>query len=341
MRLTKELILNHLTQEEIMSKYFPEVVQINRKYRNPFRQDSRPDCYFTWSNNNNFVFIDLANPEMGGSCFDICMHANNCSYYEALKTINQDFGLGLGIRHYKTKVLVPKEREVKPIVKVKAPERVFRAYSRAFDKRDLKYWSKFHIKLKTLKKFNVFPVKQYMLKSPFMNNYINKYKDDGELESVCYCYKIKSSSPLKLKLYQPYKTDKTKWDTNCNKEQLQGYEQLPKEGEELIITSSLKDAMVLYELGYTVVAPLSETTFMNEELITNLKNRFKSIKILFDNDNAGIKYAKHFSELHNIEYRLYKDIPQDLLDIGTKDVAEFAEYMDFDSLKNFINNILK
>jgi DNA primase len=52
----------------------------------------------------------------------------------------------------------------------------------------------------------------------------------------------------------------------------------------LIITKSLKDVMVLNELGYEAVSPMAENVIISEELINSYKEKYKSIVIFYDND---------------------------------------------------------
>jgi DNA primase len=49
------------------------------------------------------------------------------------------------------------------------------------------------------------------------------------------------------------------------------------------------------------MAPQSETCPISSDIITDIKQRFKRIVILYDNDEAGIKSAKTLSEQYNLE----------------------------------------
>jgi hypothetical protein len=102
---------------------------------------------------------------------------------------------------------------------------------------------------------------------------------------------------------------------------LQGYEQLPKTGKLLIITKSLKDVMVLYELGYNAVALQSENDNLNKQIFIELSNRFKKIVIFFDNDLPGLDASVKLCEKYNLpritidsSYRAFYDI---------KDISDF------------------
>ena len=98
-------------------------------------------------------------------------------------------------------------------------------------------------------------------------------------KSVSYAFKFKN----RYKIYSPYE-EKNKWLSNTNKKDVQGYNQLPNKGERLIITSSLKDVMCLYSAGYNSIAMQSEMQIPDEKLISELKQRFNTIEILYDND---------------------------------------------------------
>jgi hypothetical protein len=43
----------------------------------------------------------------------------------------------------------------------------------------------------------------------------------------------------------------------------------------LIITKSLKDVMVLNELGYEAISPMAENVIISEELINSYKEKYK------------------------------------------------------------------
>lgn len=105
---------------------------------------------------------------------------------------------------------------------------------------------------------------------------------------------------------------------NWPSKKIQGYDQLPKKGNLLVITKSLKDVMCLHSLGITACAPCSETQFLTDTMLSELKERFKYIITLFDNDSTGIsfmnKQKKKYPEL------LYTWIPRSL---GAKDISDY------------------
>lgn len=80
---------------------------------------------------------------------------------------------------------------------------------------------------------------------------------------------------------------------------LQGANQLPKNGGEyLVITKSLKDCLVLYELGIPAIAPNSEHMFMTDTQFNKLKTKFNNIICVYDNDLPGIQGLNKIHKAH-------------------------------------------
>lgn len=125
---------------------------------------------------------------------------------------------------------------------------------------------------------------------------------------------------------------------NVRKENIQGYTQLPAEGDLLIIAASMKDALCLIAVGFNAIAPQSESTSIPDAIIEELKGRFKQIVILFDNDEAGLASAKKYSALYDIEYKQLIPIPTVN---KLKDVADYKEHLkDNDKFKDVIQRSL-
>lgn len=154
---------------------------------------------------------------------------------------------------------------------------------------DKAYWKQFHITTDTLRKFNVFSIKYFLC-----NNIVRGiYKEDNPM----YAYKVDD----KFKIYRPLATKYTKWRTNLTNSNIQGYAQLPENGNLLVITKSLKDVMCLYEMGITAISPSSETTFIPDDILQQLKVRFKKIIILYDRDAAGVVNARQYSKQYGLD----------------------------------------
>ena len=155
---------------------------------------------------------------------------------------------------------------------------------------DKKYWKQFHISIDTLKKFNVFSIKYFLCNRVVRGT----YKEDSPM----YAYKVYD----RFKIYRPLASKYTKWRTNLTNRHVQGLAELPHEGGNLlIITKSLKDVMCLYEMGFNAIAASSETTFIPDDILKSLKNKWKHIIIIYDRDKTGIKTAREYSKKYKLD----------------------------------------
>jgi hypothetical protein len=179
------------------------------------------------------------------------------------------------------------------------------------------YWSQYNISKKTLSKYDVFPISHI-----FYNNrpFIAAEK--------AYCYIENKDDEISYKIYQPEESKIKKWINNNKFSVHQGYRQLPKSGDLLIITKSLKDVMSIHDTSLIPSIGLqSETILIKDSVMEEYKNRFKKVICLFDNDKAGIKASENFSKKFNIPYILIPDYEEQI-----KDFSDLIKY-------NITNNI--
>jgi DNA primase len=135
------------------------------------------------------------------------------------------------------------------------------------------------------------------------------------------------------KIYSPLADKDNKWLGNLNNTVLMGENQLPSEGDTLIITKSLKDVVALYMIGITACSPPAEGVLLSSTRIENLKSRFKKIVVLYDNDSVGDSSSLKMQENYDIE-RLF--MPE-----GTKDPSDFIELYGLEELKKYIYDKLQ
>jgi DNA primase len=149
---------------------------------------------------------------------------------------------------------------------------------------------------------------------------MEKTELDGSISSITvnkkYVYGYFRKDGSLYKIYMPKNTDK-KFIKVEN--YTQGMDQLiinPTKVDNLIITSSLKDLMAFVKLGIPgiqAVAPDSENSMINSEIVYKLKSIFNRIIVLFDNDGPGIEAAKKYKEKYNFDY-IVLDMEKDLSD---------------------------
>ena len=141
-----------------------------------------------------------------------------------------------------------------------------------------------------------------------------------------YAYKVYNH----FKIYRPLADKYTKWRNNLTENDIQGFKQLPKTGNILIITKSMKDVMCLYEMGISAISPSSESTFIPDKVLEQLKKRFKRIIILFDRDEAGVRYLRKMSLKTGLEGLLVHK------KFKAKDISDAIKTNDFETIKNWL-----
>jgi len=144
----------------------------------------------------------------------------------------------------------------------------------------------------------------------------------------------------KFKIYRPLSPNKkNKWRTNTRLNDIQGWYQLPYQGNLLIITKSLKDVMVLRKLGYYAIAPGSESASLPQDMVNQLKNRYENIVILFDYDDGGMNGASKLNRKHGFK-KIF--IPYEYKEIyNAKDVSDFYKEFGEKKTKRMLKQILQ
>ena len=263
--LSKEMVLTKIREIDIFSYYCTSFKELGIKFCSELREDSTPSVsIIEWR--GKLLYKDFGHPDHTFDCFKYIEHLFNCSFFEALKIIDNDFNLNLS--SHKDAVAF-----TKGVMGMRTNKKVFtkkvviiKKKSRNWMKKDADFWTKYLISKKTLRIFDVQPISHY---------WINDTRISCNLS---YAYKVGT----KYKIYSPY--EEVKWISNTTKKHIQGYNQCAKRGDLCIITSSLKDVMCLFEMGISAIALQSEMQMPSEETIKELKTRFKKVAVFYDND---------------------------------------------------------
>ena len=308
--ITLDWILSKVTEYDIYAKYIGEF-KVGMIYNSPFRKDKNPSFGIFYSKRTNqLLFKDHGTGECGNVIKFVQLYTGITNYSDILKDIVNRLNINNSTKLTTTQYKPPTET-------------VIGIVRQNFTETDKKYWSQFNIDINTLKKFNVFSIKYYLC------NGIVKgiYKDTNPM----YAYKVYNN----FKIYRPLGDKYTKWRNNLTEYDIQGYEQLPQKGDTLIITKSMKDVMCLYKMGIPAISPSSESTFIPDKCLEELKTRFKRILILFDRDVAGIKYLRKISKKTGLEPLLINK------KFNAKDVSDAIKLNGFETIKNWIKTELK
>ena len=289
--ITKEDILQHVTQEEVFGFYMGEDIKDLGVFHSPLREDNIPSfaLYFHKHNNNTLMFKDFATNDCGDFVV-LVMKMFDLNYSNALLKIAYDFKLG--------NFSVKADKQEITYTNIKQKKRVELGVKlRDWTIKDKKFWTSFGITKSTLQKFNVYPI-----------SYVFYNQTAVRTHEYAYVYVEQKDDVVSYKIYQPYESKTKKWINNANYSVHQGYRQLPESGELLIVTKSLKDVMSIHDcLGIPAIGLQSESVMIKPTVMDEYKERFSKVICLFDNDEAGIKLTQEFSKVFGIPYILVPD----------------------------------
>lgn len=308
--VTLDWILSKVTEYDIYSAYLGNF-KVGMIYNSPFRKDKNPSfgCYYS-RRTKQLMFKDHGTGDCGNVIKFVQLFTGLTNYSDILNDIVNKLKITNNTQLVSSKQYIPSQETVIGVVR------------QDFTKTDTDYWSQYNISKQTLKKFDVSSIKYYLC------NGIVKgiYKDTNPM----YAYKVYNH----FKIYKPLADKYTKWRNNLTENDIQGFKQLPKTGDILIITKSLKDVMCLYEMGIPAISPSSESTWISPKILNVLKNRFKRIVIIFDRDSAGFKNVR----------KIYKETNLDFLFVHkkfkSKDISDAIKNNSFESIKNWLKKEL-
>lgn len=275
-RITKEYLLSKESQETYLEYYLGLKVR-KGLYKSPLRKDNSPTCAFFRGASEDIVFKDFSG-HFCGDFVKIVQFKNACSYQTALNIVANDFGY----KYTRGLVKNSKPIQISTTNFVDKGSSEIRVEVQPFTKDELKWFGEIGITEKILKKFKVFSCK-----TVFLNNIIHTVSSD-KCPSFGY-YRGKNNNGVELwRIYYPNRKE-YRFISNWKATMIQGGQQLPEEGDVLVVTKSMKDVMCLYSLGITAIAPNSENLFLTQAQYDNLKKRFKYIVLFYDNDKAGLR----------------------------------------------------
>lgn len=321
--LTKQQILERISEREIYEYYLGEKVTTDKLVKCCFHKDSNASMGFHTKHNQELKYKCFSCGS-NGSVFDFVASLHNCSYHKALKIIQDTFKLSrngnvdskYSINNSNNNYNIRDERSLKTLI--------LPTY-RPFNIIDYNYWTRYHIPLSLLAKYKIKACSHvYIVTKSGEYKLFAKHRDDNPIYSYKIVGNINSSHyDDQFKIYRPYSDKKGKWVSNTDQFGIQGLEQLPKKGELLIITSSMKDVLVLNLMGYNAIALGGEGNTIPEKILDYLWACFDNIVVFYDNDKAGLKYGKNFSEQIGAG-NIY--IP---VEYETKDISDYVEKYTF------------
>ena len=339
-KLTKDYILERVSEEEIMEFYMDiPVIDENfygNSFRNPFRVDDFNTCnYYYDKKTGKLRFRDFSGRSSGSldrlfnaDIFDVVgfRHKLNPNtkegFFLILNIIAKDFKLHkykdndeeiLKINNFINKQKNKKERL-----------KVIKVAPRKWNKGDELYWfHKYGISSKTLKEHKVYPIQELFIedRNGFINRYyIYKYNDPA------YAYYGGQENGIHIwKIYFPMRSNnKSLSKVITNKSFIQGLDTfLPcRIG---VVTKSYKDVMVLKEFGIQAICLSSESTPLTTEEYWHTRRYCDFLVSLLDYDKAGIRMANYLKKQFGIKPLMLTRGKYGKPDYGVKDISDFRE----------------
>ena len=320
-------ILSKVTEADILS-YYLGVTTVPTIINSPLRKDNRPSFGLYSPNGKRIYFVDFATKDRGG-LFDLLGQMWNCSYKEVLTRIDGDiskFCSGANIHSY-TPCAVRSTNSYNKNTDLQCKIRDWRDY-------DVKYWASYGITLEWLKYAEVYPIShKIVIKDGHRYVFV--------ADKYAYAYVEHKDNKTFIKIYQPLNKKGYKWTSNIDRSVWSLWTKIPEYGDNLIISSSVKDCLnIMCNLKIPSICLQGEGYLPKPHIMEKLKSRYKNIIVFFDNDftspnNPGHNDAKRLSEEYNLKM---VEIPKKY---ESKDPSDLFKKYGKDRYLVIMNEILK
>lgn len=339
---TQESLLEYLTEVQIFEFYLGKKIP-NRRFNSPFREEKNPSFSIFYSEKSGRVlYMDFATKDVG-DCFVFAMRMSGLSSFrDVFCMIAKDFNLvqfewkqfGSNSHIYSlptSNSKLVKKSSNKNLSKKKVPIQV---KLRKWKIKDKDYWQgKYGLTKEQLEYCKIYPISHFKL-----------FDSWHVADSLAYVFVEEKDGVQTYKIYQPLSDKETKWYNNNNYSVWELWNQLPDRGECLIITSSRKDAIVIKTLfnssTITSCSLQSEGVSPKAKVVEELKNRFKEIFVLYDNDfNSKRNNGRIAGEKMELATGFLQiEIPEKY---KVKDPSDFIEKYGKETLRTLILELVK
>ena len=274
--------LGNLSQADIAA-YYLNIKSIPSLIHSPLRPDNKPSFALYCPKGTEVNYRDFSNGD-SGTIWTLLTKLWNCTFEEAVHKVYND----LGNKSYSTRVhegnYMTRYCKINSHIDLQCKVREWRDY-------DIKYWESYGISLKWLKYADVYPISHKIV---IKNGISYVFGAD----KYAYAYVEFKEGKVTLKIYQPFNKQGYKWSSNIDKSVWSLWTKIPKKGDNLIISSSVKDCLnIMCNLKIPSICLQGEGYLPKPQVIETLKSRYKNIIVFFDNDfnnsdNPGHKDAE-------------------------------------------------
>lgn len=277
---SKEDILNKVSEAMILA-YYLNVYKLPCVISSPLRLDKNPSFYLYLSE-DRVKWKDLSTTEHG-DLYNLLERLYGIDYFEVLNTIYTDI---TEIKKGSTtkNTIHTYTRHRKRDIKLQCKIRQWKDY-------DIEYWKQYGISLKWLQYAEVYPISHKIV--------VNEGKEYiFNADKFAYAFVEHKEGNTTMKIYQPYNKEGYKWCSGHDSSVLSLWTKIPQTGDKVIICSSLKDALCLWEnMSVPCIAVQGEGYNISVTAVSELRKRFNKVYILFDSDIPGITNGDRLSKL--------------------------------------------
>jgi len=326
-------ILDNVKDSEIFDYYLGGLP--SKPINSPLRDDVKPSFSLFFSNDHGkILFKDFSTGDTGDAFVFVMRLFKLSRRTEAFNRIASDFNLNQFETNHSVST-IPTRRKIDStkLNRLKANRLQIRVRVRTWSKIDKEYWfDKYGLSIKELEYCKIYPISHY-----FINGYCKV------AEKNAYAFIEEKDGIQTFKIYQPYSVV-NKWLNNNDYSTWELWTQLPNKGNVLIISSSRKDAAVIKKIfksdDITSCSLQSEGVNPKPIVIKELKERFKNVFVLYDNDSekhgnpgrtAGKKICDKF-DLIQIEVPSFFKL---------KDPSDFREIQGETNTRNMLLKIMR
>lgn len=320
--LNAEAILSKITEYDIYKMYCPVPFTLGRSFSSPLRHDDNPSFVIKVSKESGYIYhMDFVNPDHTGNSFQFVQqlftHADgtHLRYNEALEKINRDFQLGIGPGtiegNYKAitaKYEQPTELALPPFISVTP---------RLFTSEENRYWNDYHISADECRAFDIYGIRTLYSDGRRVTNPMNRMR---------FAYRYEHGGKELWKIYTPLinKECGYKWFTNVPIHVMEGLDILIPHATNNVITKSRKDLIITRKFIPNSCAAQNESSVaINQGNIQYMADNDIVPNIFFDNDDAGVRASKFYTDTYNFKYL---NIPRKFLDQrNIKDISDLSK----------------
>lgn len=307
-----------------LAEYYLDVKKIPCLVNSPFRTDKKPS-FGIFQKDGKIFFKDFATGE-SGNIYSLLALYWNMSTDDVFEKIYNDI---ISCQNKKSVHLKKKS------IQISSTHSDIGVKTRDWQDYDIDYWNSYGISKEWLVFAEVYPISLIII------TYDDGAQKIYKADKYSYAYVEHKEHNTTIKVYQPFNKDNMKWRSGHDKSVISLWSKLPESGDIVCICSSTKDALCLWaNTGIPSVAVQGEGYDISNTAIRELKRRFKTVCVCYDNDDAGIKNAKKISSSKNIT-----NIEIPYFD-GGKDISDLFKVVnnknEFKSImKNLFNDVIR